>query len=97
LIDLIFSLGALNLSGKDRTKVGAALRYIGYVQRSEATNLSAVEKNIDDTVKAIDSLIEIENAHRSKERLMTDGLLVVWDHNVAWKLHTIHKAISEMA
>lgn len=77
--DVITALKKLNFSGKDRANINAAIRYIGYTQMRQANTPGIIEKNILYTLKAIDSLIGIESADISKERLLVDEFLEAWE------------------
>ena len=77
--DVISALSALNLSGRDRAKVQAAIRYLGYVQKRQAAGRNDVEANLDDMLKAIDSLIGVEGTYLTDERLLSDALLRMWE------------------
>ena len=77
--DIIVALNALQLSGQEKAKANNAIRYVQNVQNRPALTASDTEANINDMLKAVDSLLFVTIADISDIRLMMDELLCVWE------------------
>ena len=78
-VDIITALNMLTVSGQDKAKVDNAVRYMADVQGRSITTDADIDKNIQDILKAIDSLLDVTSADTSNIRLMMDQLLKVWE------------------
>jgi subtilase family serine protease len=76
--DIIEALKSLTVSKKDKEEREEAIENMEKVQRRDAVTAKDVERNIDDTLEAIESLLSITSADVSDIRLMMDILLEVW-------------------
>jgi hypothetical protein len=76
--DIIGSLKSLPVSKKDKWKVKDAIESMERVQRRTLTTAKDIQRNIDDTMEAIDSLLSITSADISEIRSMMDVLLEVY-------------------
>jgi hypothetical protein len=73
--EIIGSLKSLSVSKKDKWRVKDAIESMESIQRRMAVTGWVVQRNINDTMEAIDSLLSITNADISQIRLMMDVLL----------------------
>jgi hypothetical protein len=76
--DIIKGLRSLSVSKKDKWKVKDAIENMESIQRRRAVTARDIQRNIDDTMEAFDSLISIMSVDISEIRLMMDALLEVW-------------------
>jgi hypothetical protein len=76
--DIIGALESLSVSKKDKWKVKDAIEHMERVQRRTLTTAKDIQRNIDDTMEAIDSLLSITSADISEIRSMMDVLLEVY-------------------
>jgi hypothetical protein len=74
---ICFPFDALPVSGQNQSKINKAIGYINNVKDRDMTNLVYIEKNIDDTLKAIDSILSVTSADVTEIRLAIDDLLKV--------------------
>jgi len=79
LSDILAALSALPVSGQERSKVDNAIGYMNNVQNRAIVVRGDLEKNIDDILQAIDSLLVVASVDISEIRLMMDDLLKVWE------------------
>jgi hypothetical protein len=77
--DIIVALKALSVSGQDKVKVSSAITYIENVQARAIVTVNDIEKNIQDILKAIDSLLFVTSADISDVRQKIDIYLKVWE------------------
>lgn len=77
--DIITALYSLSVSGQESSKVNNAIVYIHNVQSRVITSEMDIERNIDDILKAINSLLTVTSVDISALRLMMDDLLMVWE------------------
>ena len=78
--DIVAALKALSVTAKkDKESLKLAIRQMQDVQRREVVRKKDIEKNIDDTLHAIDSLLSITNNDVGEIRLMMDRLLRMWE------------------
>ena len=76
--DIIGGLNSLLVSKKDKWRVQEAIERMERVQRRTVVTGRDIQRNIDDTMEAIDSLLSITSAEISQVRLMMDVLLEVY-------------------
>jgi hypothetical protein len=76
--DVIRALKSLTVSKKDKSELEDAIEHIERVQRRGKATEKDVQKNIDDLLKAIESLVSIIRTDVSEIRLMMDALLEVY-------------------
>jgi hypothetical protein len=78
--DIMAALKALSVTGKkDKENLKTAIRQMEDVQRREIVKKKDVEKNIDDILQAINSLLSISSNDVTEIRLMMDRLLKMWE------------------
>ena len=77
--EIITELNRLTVTEKDRERLDRAIRYIEDVQEREINREQDIDKNIQDLLKAVDSLLSITSADTSAVRLMIDELLRIWE------------------
>jgi hypothetical protein len=75
---IIVGLKSLSVSKKDKWRVKNAIKSMESIQRRRAVTMRAVQRNIDDTMEAIDSVLSIKSADVSEIRLMMDVPLEVY-------------------
>jgi len=75
--DIIGGLESLSVSKKDQWKVKDAIDNMERVQRRTVGTGRDIQRNIDDTMEAIDSLLSITSADTSEIRLTMDVFLEV--------------------
>jgi len=76
--DIIGGLNSLLVSKKDKWRVQEAIERMERVRRRTVVTGRDIQRNIDDTMEAIDSLLSITSAEISQVRLMMDVLLEVY-------------------
>jgi hypothetical protein len=76
--DSIRVLKSLMVSKKDKSEWEDAIEHMEKIQRRVKVTEKDVEKNIDDLLEAIESLLSITSTDVSEIRLMMDALLKVW-------------------
>jgi hypothetical protein len=76
--DIIRALDSLSVSKKDRSELKDAIEHMEKIHRRGKVTEKDVEKNIDDLLEAIESLLSITSTDISEIRLMMDVLLEVW-------------------
>jgi hypothetical protein len=76
--DSIRVLKSLIVAKGDKSELEDAIEHMDKVQRRVKVTEKDTEKNIDDLVEAIDSLLSITSTDISEIRLMMDALLEVW-------------------
>jgi len=76
--DIIGGLNSLLVSKKDKWRVQEAIERMERVRRRTVVTGRDIQRNIDDTMEAIDSLLSITSADISQVRLMMDVLLEVY-------------------
>ena len=76
--DIISELKSLKVSKKDKSKLNDAIEHMERVKKRVALTVKDIKKNIDNMLKAIDSLLSITSTDISAIRLMMDILLEVW-------------------
>jgi Tol biopolymer transport system component/subtilase family serine protease len=72
-------LNSLPLSGQEKAKAENALKYIDKVRSRVCVSEDDIEKNIDDVMKAIDSLSYIKSLDVAVLRNTMDNLLIFWE------------------
>ena len=77
--DIISALGGLPVSGQEKSKIHNAVGYIHNVQNRVINSEMDIERNIDDLLKAIDSILTVTSVDISAIRLMMDYLLKTWE------------------
>lgn len=78
--DIMAALKALSVTRKkDKEYLKTAIRQMEDVQRREIVKKKDVEKNIDDILQAINSLLSITSNDVTEIRLMMDRLLKMWE------------------
>jgi hypothetical protein len=77
--DIIEKLNALSVSRHDELSLNNAILHMERVQNRRVTTIKDIEQNIEDILKAIDSLISITSTDISETRLLIDGLIEVWE------------------
>ncbi len=73
--DIIGGLKSLSVSKTDKWKVKDALEHMERVEQRTVVTVRDIQRNIDDTKEATDSLLSITGADISEIRLMMDVLL----------------------
>ena len=76
--DIITGVKSLSVSKKDRSELKDAIEHMERVQRRTVVTGRDIQRNVDDTMEAIDSLLSIKSADISEIRLMMDVLLEVY-------------------
>ena len=77
--DVITALKALVVSNKERAKVSNAIRYMEQVRTRESSNTgTAFENNIQDILKAVESIMSVTSCDTTQIRLMMDMLLQIY-------------------
>jgi hypothetical protein len=79
--EIIENLRSLSVSKTDKWKVKDAVEHMERVQRRRAVTGRDAQRNTDDTMEAIDSLLKIKSADILEIRLMMDALLEVYLEN----------------
>jgi hypothetical protein len=77
--DIISALGGLPVLGQEKSKIDNAVGYIHNVQNRVINSEMDIERNIDDLLKAIDSILTVTSVDISAIRLMMDYLLKTWE------------------
>jgi len=77
--DIIEKLNALSVSKHDELRLNKAIFHIERVQNRRIKHIHDIEENIQDILKAVDSLISITSTDISEVRLWIDGFLEVWE------------------
>ena len=78
--DIMAALKAFSVTGKkDKEYLKTAIRQMEDVQRREVVKKRDLEKNIDDILQAINSLLSITRNDVAEIRLMMDRLLKMWE------------------
>jgi low affinity Fe/Cu permease len=72
--DIIAALNALSVSKKDRAMMQDAIKWL---QQGHHGNKEELDQDIYDILKAVDAVVQIENADITQIRLMLDNLLRV--------------------
>jgi hypothetical protein len=76
--DIIGGLKSLSVSKKEKWTVKDAIERMENVQKRKVVTGKDIQRNIDDTMETIDSLLSITSADISEIRLMMDVLLKVY-------------------
>ena len=76
--DIIGGLKSLSVSKKEKWTVKDAIEHMERVQRRTVVTGRDIQRNIDDTMEAIDSPLSIMSADISEIRSMMDVLLAVY-------------------
>ena len=66
------------VSKKDKSELEDAIEHMERVQRGTVVTVRDIQRNIDDIIEALDSLLSITSIDVSEIRLMMDALLEVW-------------------
>jgi hypothetical protein len=66
------------VSKKDKWELEDAIEHMERVQRRAGETGRDIQRNIDDIMEALDSLLSISSTDVSEIRLMMDTLLEVW-------------------
>ncbi len=77
--DIVAALNVLSVTGQDKEKVSNAIMYIENVQGRTIVTENDIEKNIEDILKAINSLLFVTSADVSYVRHKIDECLKVWE------------------
>ena len=78
--DIMAALKALSVTGKkDKESLKMAIRQMEDVQRREVVRKRDIEKNVDDILEGINSLLSITSNDVAEIRLMMDRLLKMWE------------------
>lgn len=77
--DIISALSSLSVSSKEREKLDNAIGYIRNVQDRIILSKQEIDQNIQDILKAEDSLLFLTSDDTSAVRLMIDELLKGWE------------------
>jgi light-regulated signal transduction histidine kinase (bacteriophytochrome) len=80
--DISRVLTSLMVSKKDKSELEDAIEHMEKIQRRTAMTARDAQRNIDDIMEAVDSLLSITSADISEIRLMMDALLEVWIGNL---------------
>jgi hypothetical protein len=75
--DIIRVLKSLMVSKKDKSELEDAIEHMEKIQRGTVLSVRDIQRNIDDIMEALDSLLSITSADISEIRLMVDTLLEV--------------------
>jgi hypothetical protein len=78
LSDIVRALKSLTVSKKDKWELEDAIEHMERVQRRAGETGRDIQRNIDDIMEALDSLLSISSTDVSEIRLMMDTLLEVW-------------------
>ena len=76
--DVIRALKSLMVSKKDKWELEDAIQHMESVQRGMVVTVRDIQRNIDDIMEALDSLLSITSTDISEIRLMMDTFLEVW-------------------
>ena len=76
--DVIRALKSLMVSKKDKWELEDAIQHMESVQRGMVVTVRDIQRNIDDIMEALDSLLSITSTDVSRIRLMMDALLETW-------------------
>jgi Mg2+ and Co2+ transporter CorA len=76
--DIVRVLKSLTVSKKDKSELEDAIEHMKKIQRGTAMTARDIQRNIDDIMEALDSLLSITSTDVSEIRLMMDSLLEVW-------------------
>ena len=77
--DIITVLNSLPVSAEDRERLDRATGYMESVQNRAITTEKDIDRNIQDILKAINSLLSITSADVTEARLLMDSLLRIWE------------------
>jgi hypothetical protein len=77
--DILQKLDTLSVSKHDELRLNKAILHIERVQSRRIKHIHDIEENIQDILKAIDSLISINSTDISEVRLLIDAFLEVWE------------------
>ena len=78
--DILAALKALSVTGKeDKESLKLAVRQVENLQSREIVRKKDIEKNIDDILQAINSLLAISSKDVTEIRLLMDRLLKMWE------------------
>jgi subtilase family serine protease len=84
--DILVALEALAVSEEDEDKVNHAIEHIDKIREREVESEKDAKKNIHDIVKAVNSLLSVEDTDISDVRLMMDELLMMWEARYYFRL-----------
>jgi hypothetical protein len=76
--DIIRALKSLMVSKRDKSELEDAIEHMERVQRGRVMTVRDIQRNMDDLLEALDSLLSITSTDVSEIRLMMDALLEVW-------------------
>jgi hypothetical protein len=76
--DVIRALKSLIVSRRDKSELEDAMERMERVQRRTVVTAKDIERNIDDIMETLDSLLSITSTDVSEIRLMMDALLEVY-------------------
>jgi hypothetical protein len=79
LDDILNALRSLSVSKQDRSELNDAIKHMENIENRVVKKPGDIKKNIDDILKAVDSLLGISSTDISEIRLMMDRLLLVWE------------------
>jgi hypothetical protein len=77
--DILQKLNVLSVSKLDELRLNKAIFHIERVQNRKIKHIHDIEENIQDILKAIDSLLSITSTDISEVRLLIDAFLEVWE------------------
>ncbi len=66
------------VSKKDKSELEDTVEHIEKIQRRAVVAAKDIQRNIDDIMEALDSLLSITSTDVTEIRLMMDALLEVW-------------------
>jgi hypothetical protein len=76
--DIIRVLKSLMVLKRDKSELEDVIEYIEKIQRRTTVTVKDIQRNIDDTKEALNSLLSITSVDISQIRLMMDVLLEVY-------------------